>query len=101
VSLNCVNAAFWFLYGAAKADVVVWGPNSIGLALGVSQVVLCWAYPKSFVDPAKRGRGRRGGGGVAETEFRPVSTWDADPPLPDDDDDDLDADSRTQNGRNP
>ncbi|KAG7337990.1 sugar efflux transporter [Nitzschia inconspicua] len=73
ITLNCVNAAFWFLYGVARRDIVVWGPNSLGLCLGISQVALCLWYPKS---------GRQGGGG--EMEFEPVSTLDADPDDSDD-----------------
>jgi solute carrier family 50 (sugar transporter) len=68
ITLNCVNAAFWFLYGTARRDIVVWGPNSLGLCLGISQVILCWWYPKS------NGLRTRG-----EMEFRPVSTLDDDP----------------------
>jgi hypothetical protein len=67
ITLNCVNAAFWFLYGAARRDIVVWGPNSLGLCLGVVQVLLCLWYPKS-------GKSRGG-----QAEFQSISTWDADP----------------------
>jgi hypothetical protein len=79
-----VNATFWFLYGAAKGDIIVWGPNSIGLVLGISQVMLCFIYPKSY----DNNYGKYGGG-PRETEFQTVSTWDADPPISDDDDDEL------------
>ncbi|KAL3922189.1 MAG: hypothetical protein SGILL_002339 [Bacillariaceae sp.] len=72
ITLNCVNAAFWFLYGAARRDIVVWGPNSLGLCLSFSQVFLCLWYPKS---DKRQGR----------DEFQSISTWDADPHCADDD----------------
>jgi solute carrier family 50 (sugar transporter) len=68
VTLNCVNASFWLLYGVARNDIVIWGPNSLGLALGISQVALYLKYPKSD------GKGTF----CFETEFQPVATMDAD-----------------------
>jgi solute carrier family 50 (sugar transporter) len=35
VVLNCVNAAFWAAYGIAVHDIVVYGPNGLGLMLGL------------------------------------------------------------------
>jgi solute carrier family 50 (sugar transporter) len=68
ITLNCVNASFWIMYGLARHDIVVWGPNSLGLCLGISQVVLCLWYPKSNQNCSYQ-----------ETEFQPVSTMDVDP----------------------
>mmetsp|Transcript_38496 Transcript_38496/g.93309 ORF Transcript_38496/g.93309 Transcript_38496/m.93309 type:complete len:389 (+) Transcript_38496:147-1313(+) len=45
--LNCGNATFWSLYGIAQHDVVIWGPNALGLSLGVAQALLCIWYPKT------------------------------------------------------
>lgn len=81
VTLNCVNAAFWFLYGLARRDIVVWGPNSLGIALGITQVLLRLWYPKSSGTGAANTNRRIGG----ETEFQAVTTWDADPDDPQDD----------------
>jgi solute carrier family 50 protein (sugar transporter) len=40
------NATFWLLYGVALWDYVLMVPNSIGLTLGLAQVLLCLVYPK-------------------------------------------------------
>lgn len=69
--LNCGNAAFWMLYGIARNDVIIYGPNGLGLALGLAQAFLCVWYPKT--GGARDSRRIRGG----ETEFQPV--WDVDP----------------------
>jgi solute carrier family 50 protein (sugar transporter) len=45
--LSCTNAAFWMMYGIARRDIVVYGPNGIGLILGFVQALLCCVYPKS------------------------------------------------------
>lgn len=45
--LNCSNAGFWGAYGMARNDIVIWGPNSIGMILGLIQAVLCCMFPKS------------------------------------------------------
>ncbi|KAG7340883.1 sugar efflux transporter [Nitzschia inconspicua] len=48
VLLNCINAAFWAAYGiVAVHDVVVYGPNGLGLILGLIQAFLCCVYPKT------------------------------------------------------
>lgn len=47
IFLNCINAGFWGAYGVAINNIVIYGPNGIGLFLGLSQVVLCWIFPKS------------------------------------------------------
>ena len=44
--LNCLNAGFWGIYGLAINDIVIYGPNSIGLLLGIIQAILCCIYPK-------------------------------------------------------
>jgi solute carrier family 50 protein (sugar transporter) len=44
--MACGNATFWLLYGIALWDPVLMVPNSVGLALGLCQVVLCIVYPK-------------------------------------------------------
>ncbi|VEU43039.1 unnamed protein product [Pseudo-nitzschia multistriata] len=45
--LNCTNAGFWGAYGIAMDNIVIYGPNGIGLFLGFSQVILCCIFPKS------------------------------------------------------
>lgn len=45
--LNCVNAGFWGAYGVAIRNIVIYGPNGVGLFLGSIQVVLCCIFPKS------------------------------------------------------
>ncbi|OEU18582.1 hypothetical protein FRACYDRAFT_182833 [Fragilariopsis cylindrus CCMP1102] len=45
--LNCLNAGFWGIYGLAINDIVIYGPNSIGLLLGIIQAILCCIYPKT------------------------------------------------------
>jgi solute carrier family 50 (sugar transporter) len=45
--LSCANAGFWMMYGIARLDIVVYGPNGIGLLLGLVQALLCCVYPKS------------------------------------------------------
>jgi solute carrier family 50 protein (sugar transporter) len=45
--LSCTNAGFWMMYGIARRDIVIYGPNGIGLLLGLVQALLCCACPKS------------------------------------------------------
>jgi uncharacterized protein with PQ loop repeat len=47
VVMNSINTLFWLLYGGlARHDPVIYGPNIIGLALGMLQAFLtCW-YPQ-------------------------------------------------------
>mmetsp|Transcript_35561 Transcript_35561/g.36068 ORF Transcript_35561/g.36068 Transcript_35561/m.36068 type:complete len:277 (+) Transcript_35561:183-1013(+) len=45
--LNCTNAGFWGAYGMARSDIVIWGPNSIGMLLGLTQALLCCLFPKN------------------------------------------------------
>lgn len=47
VILNCTNAAFWAAYGVAVNNIVVYGPNGIGLLLGILQALFCCCYGKS------------------------------------------------------
>jgi solute carrier family 50 (sugar transporter) len=47
VLLNCINAAFWAAYGVAVQDIVVYGPNGLGLLFGLLQALLCCFYPKN------------------------------------------------------
>ena len=43
---QCANTLLWTVYGAMAAkDIFVWGPNGIGLALGVVQIVLKALFP--------------------------------------------------------
>jgi len=44
--LNCTNAGFWAAYGIAIDNPVIYGPNGIGIFLGLSQAALCCMYPK-------------------------------------------------------
>lgn len=47
--LNCTNAGFWGAYGIATRNVVIYGPNGIGLLLGLIQAALCCVYPKTTI----------------------------------------------------
>jgi len=44
-----VNATLWTVYGSIVQQVFVWGPNCIGLGLGLVQLALKLAYPSSPV----------------------------------------------------
>mmetsp|Transcript_9491 Transcript_9491/g.18553 ORF Transcript_9491/g.18553 Transcript_9491/m.18553 type:complete len:302 (-) Transcript_9491:2971-3876(-) len=46
VTMNVLNGLFWMLYGLARKDVIIYGPNSMGLLLGMAQCTLCYMYPK-------------------------------------------------------
>lgn len=46
VTMNVINAVFWMSYGLARDDVIIYGPNGVGLVLGIGQVALCCIYPK-------------------------------------------------------
>lgn len=39
------NCGLWTFYGIAVGDIWVWGPNTLGLALGVGQLALRAIYP--------------------------------------------------------
>lgn len=45
VTMNVINAVFWMSYGLARMDIIIYGPNGVGLLLGIGQVVLCCIYP--------------------------------------------------------
>lgn len=48
--MNWLNTSFWILYGyVARHDVVIYGPNAVGLLFGIIQGVLCCIYPCSAV----------------------------------------------------
>jgi len=42
---QCVNTGLWTAYGLAVNDYFVWGPNIIGLGLGLIQLALKILYP--------------------------------------------------------
>jgi len=42
--MNSTNAMFWLLYGIEKNDPYIYGPNTLGLLLGFSQMILCCCY---------------------------------------------------------
>lgn len=44
--LNWVNTSFWMAYGFARNDPIIYGPNGIGLLLGILQGVLVCLYPR-------------------------------------------------------
>lgn len=46
--LNCTNAAFWGAYGIAINNIVIYGPNGIGMLLGLGQAALCCLFPKGL-----------------------------------------------------
>lgn len=49
--MNWVNTSFWVLYGyVARHDVVIYGPNALGLIFGIIQGVLCCIYPQRATD---------------------------------------------------
>ena len=41
------NAVFWMVYGFARRDIVIWGPNSIAMLLSSAQGLLCCLYPRN------------------------------------------------------
>ncbi|OEU22738.1 hypothetical protein FRACYDRAFT_161207, partial [Fragilariopsis cylindrus CCMP1102] len=47
VTMNVINAIFWISYGLAKNDIIIYGPNGIGLLLGITQGTLCLIYSSS------------------------------------------------------
>lgn len=51
---QCVNTGLWTVYGLAVHDHFVWGPNIIGLGLGLIQLTL------KILFPSKKGAVRRG-----------------------------------------
>ena len=53
VTMNVINALFWLLYGLARKDGIIYGPNSIGLLLGIAQCMLCYMYPKRLASNTK------------------------------------------------
>ena len=48
VTMNVINAVFWMSYGLTREDIIIYGPNGVGLFLGIGQVALCCIYPKRF-----------------------------------------------------
>lgn len=43
---QCANTLLWTVYGAMSAkDIFVWGPNGVGLMLGVAQLMLKLLFP--------------------------------------------------------
>ena len=68
VTMNVINAVFWMSYGLARDDVIIYGPNGVGLVLGIGQVALCCLYPKRL-----QSLSMLGSAGEEETEeFRSV-----------------------------
>lgn len=45
VTMNIINALFWISYGLARNDIIIYGPNGVGLLLGTIQGILCLVYP--------------------------------------------------------
>jgi solute carrier family 50 protein (sugar transporter) len=43
---NTANALFWFAYGLAVLDPIIYVPNGIGLALGAVQIILFLSFPR-------------------------------------------------------
>lgn len=72
VLLNCVNAAFWAAYGIAVHDMVVYGPNGIGLLLGLLQALLCCMYPKSSHHHRRRRHGNSSSLLVVDVDTSPL-----------------------------
>lgn len=55
--MNWINTSFWVMYGfVARNDIVIYGPNAIGLVFGLIQGILCWIYPANMdlvdIDPS-------------------------------------------------
>ena len=52
---QCANTLLWTVYGLMAAkDVFVYGPNAVGLSLGVAQLVLKALFPSSAAGKAAR-----------------------------------------------
>ena len=48
---QCANCLLWTSYGVfAAKDVFVWGPNGVGLALGLAQLALKLCFPSKDDD---------------------------------------------------
>lgn len=45
--LTNTNTIFWFIYGVARGDPVIFAPNALGLILGIMMIILCLVYPRS------------------------------------------------------
>jgi solute carrier family 50 protein (sugar transporter) len=43
--VQIANCALWTFYGLAVGDIWVWGPNALGLLLGLCQAALILAFP--------------------------------------------------------
>lgn len=49
VITNVINAIFWMSYGFTRQDIIIYGPNGVGLLLGIAQGILCCIYPKTSI----------------------------------------------------
>lgn len=48
MAMTVINTSFWFSYGLARRDPVIYVPNTIGLILGLTQCALCLIYPADY-----------------------------------------------------
>jgi solute carrier family 50 protein (sugar transporter) len=46
MTMNTLNGTFWFAYGLAVLDPIVYVPNGLGTLLGVVQIILVVLYPR-------------------------------------------------------
>jgi len=47
IFVNMVNATCWVIYGLLGVkDVIVWGPNAVGLLIGTTQAIIGMSYPR-------------------------------------------------------
>ncbi|KAG1680394.1 hypothetical protein FOA52_015485 [Chlamydomonas sp. UWO 241] len=74
-----VNGAMWMIYGFAVSDMIIAGPNAIGVAVGIAQVLLRLWYGvnKRDVDQMRSGAASAVHGltgGVADTKSEPGGT---------------------------
>lgn len=71
VTRNVINAIFWMSYGLARQDIVIYGPNGVGLLLGLAQVTLCCIYPKRSLHHQQLSESSAG---EETVEFRTIPT---------------------------
>ncbi|KAL6753509.1 sugar efflux transporter for intercellular exchange-domain-containing protein [Haematococcus lacustris] len=45
-AMSCANGALWVTYGLAVQDPFVWGPNAVGAAFGLLQLLLLAVLPR-------------------------------------------------------
>jgi solute carrier family 50 protein (sugar transporter) len=50
---NTACGTFWFAYGLAVLDPIIYVPNALGAALGAAQAILCLSFPRIPLEEAQ------------------------------------------------